>query len=208
MAFHDIQFPVDISIGAVSSPMRLVQIVTKKSGFEERNAVWANSRRTFNISSGMRDLADAHTVLSFWEARGGALYGFRFQDPLDWKSCGPTEEPEPTDQVLGEGDGANKAFQLQKTYADAMGSYVRAIRKPVVGTVLIAVDGVPNVGGWTLDDETGIVTFIVAPADGAEVTAGFEFDVPVRFQDQQLDIDVETFELGGAQDINLIEIRT
>jgi uncharacterized protein (TIGR02217 family) len=210
--FHEVRFPTDIAIRSRGGPERRTEIVTLGSGREERNARWANSRRRYDAGYGIRSLALLSQVVQFFEERRGRLYGFRFKDRLDFRSCAPGQTPAATDQPLGTGAGgaAAQGFQLAKTYGAAFAPWRRDIRKPVAGSVLVAVNGVPKVAGthYALDATTGIVTFPAgqAPAAGAAVTAGFEFDVPVRFDADRLDIDLSTFEAGDIPAIPLIEI--
>jgi uncharacterized protein (TIGR02217 family) len=147
------------------------------------------------------------SVIAFFEARSGRLRGFRWKDWADYKSCLPSQMPAATDQLIGQGDGVATAFQLTKTYTSGLQSYVRDITKPVTGTVLVAVGGVPQSTGWLVDTVSGIVTFTVAPANGASVTAGFEFDVPVRFDSDLMDVNLDIERLGSIASIPLVEIR-
>src|SRR5690606_24124732 len=137
---------------------------------------------------GVRTLDDLSLLTAFFEARRGRLHGFRFKDFADCKSCAPGATPAATDQVIGMGDGAAVTFALRKTYSDLGGAYVRAIVKPVAGSVTVALDGVGAGEGWSVDSATGLVTFDVAPGAGVAVTAGFQFDTPVRFDTDQLSI--------------------
>lgn len=207
MAFHESQFPSDISYGSSGGPRRLTQVVSLKSGFEQRNQVWAHSRRSYDAGVGIRGMNQLSDVLQFWEARRGSLHGFRWKDWTDYKSGLPTVAVANTDQVLGVGTGALLTFQLIKRYINAGSEYARPITKPVAGTTVIAFDGVSQPSGWTVDTVTGIVTFAVAPGLGVVVTAGFEFDVPVRFADDELNISIEGFQAGAAQSIRILEIR-
>ncbi|MGX1196918.1 phage distal tail protein, Rcc01695 family [Parvibaculum sp. MBR-TMA-1.3b-4.2] len=205
MTFHDIRFPTDLSFGASGGPERRTEIVTLGSGFEERNSPWAQSRRRFNAGLGLRRLDDVHETIAFFEARHGRLYGFRWKDHADWKSCAPGGTVSATDQTLGIGDGETTGFQLLKTYASGGESYLRRIAKPVAGSVVAAVDGVAR--AVTLDAATGEILFDDPPAPGAEVTAGYEFDVPVRFDTDFLDINLAAFEAGSVPDIPVVELR-
>jgi len=209
--FHDVRFPLAIGFGSSGGPERRTDIVLLASGHEERNSRWADSRRRYNAGTGVRSLADLHELLGFFGERRGRLHGFRFRDRADWKSCAPEDAPAASDQTIGEGDGLLAAFQLVKEYGQAFGPYRRTIAKPVVGTVLVAVDGVAQSEGtdFALDSPTGIVTFQAGhiPAEGAEVTAGFEFDVPVRFDTDRLDINLASFEAGDAPNVPIVEIR-
>lgn len=206
MAFHEEQFPTAISRGSSGGPRRLTEIVSLRGGFEERNSFWANSLHTFDAGMGLRDIADLYAVKQFFEARVGMLHGFRFKDWSDYTSKGPTETVNSLDVNIGTGDGSTVDFQLVKTYGDGSGSYTRTISKPVSGTVVCAINGIPTTS-FTVDTTTGIVTFNSAPAASADVTAGFEFDVPVRFGQDHIDINVEQFNAGAIPDIPIQELR-
>ncbi|HHN73575.1 MAG TPA: TIGR02217 family protein [Thermopetrobacter sp.] len=207
MAFSEVRFPDDISRNARGGPERRTQIVELASGDEERNASWANSRRRYDAAYGIRRADDLAAVVAFFEARNGRLYGFRWKDWADYKSCLPSQTPAATDQTIGTGDGAKTAFQLVKTYTSGSQSWTRTIAKPVAGTVTLAVDGTVQSSGWSVDTTTGLITFTNAPANGAAVTAGFEFDVPVRFDTDQLDVTLDIERLGSITSIPLIEVR-
>jgi len=211
MSFHEIRFPQHLAFGAVGGPERKTDIVTLASGFEERNTAWAQSRRRYNAGFALATLADLHEVIGFFEARMGRLYGFRFRDPLDSASCAPGAAPAPADQAIGTGNGTATDFQLTKTYSSGGASYVREITKPVAGTVRVAVAGTEKTLGtdFTVDTATGIVTFLAGhiPGTGAAVTAGFEFDVPVRFDTDRLEINLAAFQAGDIPDVPLVEIR-
>ena len=207
MAFHEVRFPDDISRGARGGPERRTQIVELASGDEERNASWANSRRRYDVAYGIRRADDLAAVVAFFEGRNGRLHGFRFKDWGDHKSCLPSGTPSPTDQAIGTGDGATTAFQLMKRYASGSQTWLRTITKPVAVTVRVAFDGAEQLGGWTVDTTTGVLTFDTAPAEGVAVTAGFAFDVPVRFDTDVLDVTLDLERLGSITSIPLLEIR-
>ncbi len=207
MAFHEVRFPDDISRGAHGGPERRTQIVELASGDEERNASWANSRRRYDVAYGIRRADDLAAVVAFFEARNGRLHGFRFKDWGDHKSCLPSGTPAPTDQAIGTGDGATTAFQLVKRYSSGAQSWTRAITKPVAGTVTIALNGTPQPSGWSVATTTGLVNFATAPGGGVAITAGFTFDVPVRFDSDALDVTHDLDRLGSITSIPLLEIR-
>jgi uncharacterized protein (TIGR02217 family) len=207
MAFDEVRFPDKISRGARGGPERRTRIVELASGREERNTPWAGSRRRYDASYGIRKADDLAAVIAFYEARMARLRGFRWKDWADYKSCLPSQNPSASDQLIGQGDGTATAFQLAKTYSSGLQSYVRAITKPVAGTVLVAVGGVAQSSGWLVDMTTGIVTFTAAPANGTSVTAGFEFDVPVRFGSDLMDVNLDIERLGSIASIPLVEIR-
>ena len=208
MAFHEVRFPDNISRGARGGPERRTQIVELASGAEERNASWANSRHRYDVAYGIRRADDLAAVVAFFEARNGRLHGFRFKDWADFKSCLPSQTPGATNQPIGTGTGAATQFQLTKRYTSGAQSWTRAITKPVAGTVTIALNGVPQASGWSVSTTSGLVTFTTAPAAGVAITAGFEFDVPVRFDTDALDVTLDFERLGSITSIPLVEIRT
>ena len=205
MAFDEAQFPVDISRDAVSRQKRVTDVVTLRSGYEERNAIWANSRLTFDVGLGIRDLADIYALKEFWEARRGRLRGFRFKDWSDFKSCAPNSTATNTDQTLLSIDTTH--YQIQKVYSAASNPWTRTIKKPVNGTVLVRDNTGPLVESvnYTVDYTTGIVTFTLAPT--GTPTAGFEFDVPVRFEEETLEISIALVDAGSAPSVKLVELR-
>ena len=208
MAFHEVRFPDNISRGARGGPERRTQIVELASGAEERNASWANSRRRYDVAYGIRRADDLAAVVAFFEARNGRLHGFRFKDWADFKSCLPSQTPGPNDQPIGTGNGSTTQFQLTNRYTSGAQSWMRAITKPVAGTVTIALNGTPQASGWSVSTTTGLITFTTAPAAGVAITAGFEFDVPVRFDTDALDVTLDLERLGSITPIPLVEIRT
>jgi uncharacterized protein (TIGR02217 family) len=207
MALHEVRFPENVSRGASGGPQRRTQIVELASGVEERNASWANSRRRYDIAYGIRRIDDLAAVVAFFEARNGRLYGFRFKDWADHKSCAPSQTPAATDQLIGVGDGERTTLPLPKTYASGGQSWSRAITKPVARTVRIAPNVTEQPSGWSVDTSTGIVTFATAPATGIAIRAGFEFDVPVRFDTDALDVTLDVERVGSINSIPLIELR-
>jgi len=203
VSFHEVSLPARLAFGSTGGVERRTEIVTLASGFERRSTPWAHGRRRYLIGAGLRALEDMAALTAFFEARRGRLYGFRFRDFADFRS-GPGE-PEPGDQLLGEGDDTRSVFQLAKAYGD----YGRVIRKPVEGSVRIAVAGVELTSGhFSIDGATGEVTLATAPQLGEAVTAGFLFDTPVRFDADRIDVTLESFEVGRVAAVPLIEIRT
>lgn len=207
MAFHEVLFPTNIGYGSSGGPTRRTDIVTLDSGYEQRNTPWAHARRRYNITYGLKTYDDLHTLITFWEARAGQLHGFRFRDFSDYKSCAPLQTAAPTDQLLGTGDASDVTWQLIKTYTSGSNSYVRTIAKPVSGTVRVALNDVEQLSGWSVDTTTGLITFVSAPGSGVSIKAGYHFDVPVRFEADQLVIDQSAFRHGESPDIMLTELR-
>ena len=207
MSFHEVRFPVALSFGSSGGPERRTEIVTLANGFEERNSPWEHSRRRYDAGLGLRSLADLESLTAFFEARRGQLFGFRWKDWADWSSGAIDKSPAAGDQRIGLGDGKTRIFQLSKSYVSGGQSYLRPIAKPVNGSARIAVDGDELTEGWQADPATGQVTFETAPADGAEVTAGFAFDVPVRFDVDRLTVSIASFKAGEVPSVPVVEVR-
>jgi uncharacterized protein (TIGR02217 family) len=206
-AFHEVSLPIPFALGASGGPERRVDIVALGSGAEVRNTPWAHGRRRYDIGGAVRTLDELHALIAFFEARRGKLHGFRFRDPFDWKSCAPMQTPTASDQPIGVGDGDEITFQLVKVYGAGTGAYARAIFKPLAVSVRVALGGVElSADAFDVDDTTGFVTLEEAPALSVEVTAGFQFDTPVRFDVDRLDLSLEGFGAGRALAVPLVEI--
>ena len=210
--FHEVRFPDAIAYGATGGPVWSTTIASLSTGAEQRNQNWVNARHRWNVATGIRRLADFHQVLRFFQARRGRLHGFRFKDWQDFSSAaGPDVPVTAMDQLLGAGPGPHS---LVKLYADAGGGWTRTIRKPVAGTVRVAVGGSEQTApGWTfpwsVDPATGLLTFTgpTLPAGNAAIRAGFEFDVPVRFDTDELPVTLDIERTGSIPSIPLIEVR-
>lgn len=209
MSFHEIRFPANLSFGSVGGPERRTDIVTLANGFEERNSPWAHGRRRYDAGLGLRSMDDVETLLAFFEARRGQLFGFRWKDWGDFKSCAPSKAMSSADQLIGLGDGSNRLFPLSKHYVSGPGQYWRPIKKPVAGSVLVAVADEEKTEGehYTVDTATGFVTFADPPDQGTRVTAGFEFDVPVRFDTDRIAVSIASFQAGEVPSIPVVEVR-
>lgn len=209
MEFHDIRYPANLSFGSTGGPERRTEIVTLANGYEERNTPWRDSLHRFDAGSGLRSLDDLASLIAFFEGRMGPLYGFRWKDWSDYKSGLPSSGVSETDTEIGRGDGVTRVFQLQKVYLSGPSSYARPITKPVAGTVKVAVAGLLKVEGmeFSYDTITGLVTFVTAPDINALVTAGFEFDVPVRFDTDRIAVSVANFQAGEVPDVPVAEVR-
>lgn len=205
-AFDDVDFPIALGREARVEPGFSTAVVTTAAGFEQRNADWADARMRYDAGPGVRSEEDIGTLLAFFRARRGAARAFRFRDPFDDSSNGMTGTPGAGDQPLGVGDGVATRFQLVKRYGEGEEALERRITRPVAGSVVVARDGVAVAAGWSLDGSGGVV-FDAAPEEGVEVTAGFRFDVPVRFAEDRLAINRATFLAGEAASVPLIEVR-
>ncbi|MFK7754233.1 MAG: TIGR02217 family protein [Sedimentitalea sp.] len=209
MSFHDVRFPASLSFGSVGGPERRTDVVTLANGFEERNTPWAHSRRRYDAGLGMRSLDDVATLIAFFEARQGQMFGFRWKDWSDFKSGKASGEVDFQDQVFGLGDGHETVFGLTKTYRSGAFSYARPIAKPVPGTVRVGIeqDELREGVEYEVDATTGRITFATPPAEYVQLCAGFEFDVPVRFDTDRIQTSVASFQAGDAPNVPVVEVR-
>lgn len=209
MAFHEVRFPANLSFGSVGGPERRTEVVQLSNGFEERNTPWSQSRRRYDAGVSLRSLDDIGALIAFFEARQGQLHGFRWKDWADFKSCAASAVPAYGDQLIGTGDGVRAEYQLTKTYASGAEAQARVIRKPVAGTVRVGLQGDELQEGvhYAVDVTTGIVTFASPPAVDERVTAGFEFDVPVRFDTDRIQVSVASFQAGDVPQVPVVEVR-
>lgn len=209
MAFHEIRFPPKLSFGSIGGPEWRTEIVTLANGFEERNSPWAHSRRRYDAGVGVQSMDDMAALIAFFEARAGQLHGFRWKDWSDYSSAIPSRKVSPRDQVIGRGDGQTQRFSLSKVYRSGSASYRRPIVKPVEGTVKLAVGDVDlfETVDFSVDHTSGEVTLNIAPMADAPITAGFEFDVPVRFDTDRIAVSVASFQAGEVPQIPVVEVR-
>lgn len=207
-SFHDVLFPTAVSFGATGGPERRNEVVLMSSGRERRNLRTVHSRRTYDAGTGVKSIEDVYDILAFFEARRGSFHAFRFRDPFDNKSCRPEQTPAPTDQVIGTGDGSRKRFALVKVYGAGDDAYQRPIRKPVPASLRVAVAGVEKAtpADFSFDEAVGEIVFVAAPAAAASVTAGYQFDVPVRFDAERMSVSLTSFRAGQIPTIPLIEV--
>ncbi|MDH3660442.1 MAG: DUF2460 domain-containing protein [Alphaproteobacteria bacterium] len=197
-SFHETRFPDNIAYGATGGPEFATTVVVTGAGHEQRNANWAAARGRWDVGTGLKNQQQLDTLIAFFRSRKGKAYGFRFKDWTDFKATG---------QLLGTGDNATTTFQLVKHYPSGNSIELRSIVKPVAGTVAIYLDSVEQLSGWSVDVTTGIVTFTSAPAQDVEVSADFEFDVPVRFDTDHMAVTIETYKLHRWQQIPIVELR-
>lgn len=202
-SFDDIPFPLEIGRAAMATAEFSTNIVTTLSGHEQRNSSWSDARLSYDVGPGVRSEAELSRLLAFFRARRGAAIGFRFGDPFDFSSHAMTGEPMMMDQILGVGDGVRTAFPLVKHYGDA--AQIRRITRPRAGSILVALNG-ERADDWILTG-LGVVEFATAPASGVQITAGYLFDVPVRFAEDRLEVACATFGAGDMPSVPLVELK-
>lgn len=220
MRFVDVYPPTEIKgFPCYSVPMFSTTMVEVASGDESANQNWANALHQFRLPQAVRCHETFEALRNHWYCVGGPARLWPFRDPLDFASVPLAQaNVEPTisaaDQAIGEGDGATTEWQLIKTYSSGPLSYVREIQLPIVSTVVVLIGGLlPAVAvggpyGISAEREGGVVTITPAVQDGLAITAGFLFDVPVRFeQDSTLEGIVRDIQVSGFSDLTLIERR-
>lgn len=212
MSFHEIRFPVEIGYQSRGGPGFATSVIETEAGHEQRVARWENPRRRYNALYGAKKVEDVRLLAKFYLARKGSLNGFRFKDWFDFTSnADGASAHAQDDQLLYTGDGTTTVIQIIKSYTSGSQTVVRNINKPVSSTVLVEVDGVLQTvtTDYTIDTATGLITFVVAPPIGDEVKAGYEFDVPVRFDksaDTLLQASFDAFDVASIADVPLVEI--
>lgn len=200
------RFPEGISYNSRGGPAYRTIVIAPRSGIEKRTRIWTYPRHEYDVAYGVKSQDDLEELLEYFHVAAGMAYGFRYKDWLDYKSCRTNQSVTPIDQTIGTADGSETEFQLIKVYTKGSISRNRLIRKPVAGTVRVAVDGVEQMSGWSVDTTTGIITFTSPPGSsaGEDVTAGYEFDVPVRFDTDRLSIELSDY-LAAATSVPIFE---
>lgn len=197
MAFRDARFPVAISRGVTFGPRFSTSVVDSAGGAEERNINWSYPRCGGNAASGLKRSADYAELIAFARAVAwGKGYSFPFKDWSDYTA---------TDSNIGTGDGSTVAFQLRKVYTFGGFTAYRKITKPVTGISTFKVDGSPVVPS-SVARLTGIVTFSSPPANGKAITWSGQFDVPCRFDTDELPLTLQSLEIGEWTDLPLLEV--
>ncbi len=209
MSFHEVRFPASLSFGSVGGPERHTDVVTLANGYEERNTPWAHSRRRYDAGVALRSLDDIEVLIAFFEARQGQINAFRWKDWTDYKSSRARQEPLYDDQIIGVGDDVTLTYQLIKQYPSGPHFYERPITKPVAGTVRVGLGEIEQreTIHFEVDVTTGLVTFDHPPSEGVTITAGFEFDVPVRFDTDRIHTSLASFQAGDAPSVPIVEVR-
>lgn len=206
-SFDEIQLPLRVEFGSNGGPAFSTEVVVIDSGYERRNQNWSQARRVYDARTGLRSASDVATLLNFFHARAGRATGFRLKDWSDFTTAADgTSASVWSDQTIGTGNGTATVFQLCKNYISGPSTHQRLIKKPVAGSVTMGVNGTQVTSGWSVDTTTGLVTFASAPASGKTVTSGFQFDVPVRFDTDQLALTAQNYTIYKS-DIPIVEVR-
>lgn len=204
-SFHEVRLPEDIERGSSGGPRFNTTVMTLASGHEKRNVNWSRSRGRWDVGYGIQYIGDLETVIEFFYARQGRGYGFRFKDWSDYKigEVGTPHNFTTTSAGIGAGP-----YQVYKVYTSGSTTFSRKIIKLVSGTISVYLNGVVvNPADYVTDLNAGTITFDSAPANGQNLGIICEFDVPVRFDTDELNVSMEVFNAGTVPSIPIIELR-
>jgi uncharacterized protein (TIGR02217 family) len=207
ITIDNVRIDTDVERGAEGGPEFKTDVIVLASGEDSANQKWANPRRRWDISYGIQDMADLRSIIAFFKARRGRARGFLFRDWTDYELA---------NENIGTGDSTDgsdgtAAFQITKLYDDAVNPYTRTITRPTSGELIVQVAGVTQTETthYTVDYSTGVITFTSGnhPLTGEAVTVTGEFDVPVRFDVDFLEIRAQWAGAGSLPSIEIIELR-
>lgn len=208
ITLDDLRLPEKWSMGSSGGPAWLTDKVATADGDVYREARWEDPLHRYEIAHNVKTPADIAELRAFHFARRGSHRGFLLKDWLDYSSATDGQSAATMlDQPLGTGDGADTTFQLVKRYPDSINPYDRPITWPVTGTLVVAADGVLIGSGVSVNRGTGVVTITPAPALGVVLTAGFQFDVPVAFEDDFLSVSYDTINSRSVGSVPVEEVR-
>lgn len=191
------RFPEEISYGSEGGPSFETYIFEGDSGIEGNVPSWDVVKGRWSIDQAIRDKVDFDVIRALFYNTRGRARGFRFKDHFDYQAI---DQP-----CIGVVNGVNKVFTLQKRYVSGTLEFYRRIFKPVTGTVTAKFDAV-SATILSFNYTTGTITTLSAPTIGQVVTASFEFDVPVRFDTDELSASYEGFQLQTWSGIPLVEL--
>jgi uncharacterized protein (TIGR02217 family) len=199
------RFPEDISYGSRGGPVWRTNVVVVDSGAEVRNQQWSYPRHEYDVAYGVKEIGQLEDFISYFHVVAGRAVGFRYKDHADYKSCKTTATINSSDCVISSAADGSTSYQIYKTYTQ--GSYVRRrkILKPISTSLLVSVNGTVTTA-FTVDSTLGLLNFGAAPGAGVVIKAGFEFDVPVRFDTDSLSVNLSDYQVGAAQ-VPLIELK-
>ena len=181
--FIDAHLDVNIEQGATGGPGFLTTVMALSGGQEKRNIEWQYPRQEWDISYGIQSPEDFSDVVAMFYNTFGRALGFRFKDWSDYTIGDTVQYVAGNAQPFALGDGATEIFQIFKTYTISSYTTSRKITRPVSGTLKIYDNGTLKTEGtdFTVNYDTGVVTFATAPVAAHVLSISTEFDVPVRF---------------------------
>lgn len=180
ISFSDKLLPIEFSLGAVGGPEFSTNILGMANGAEQRNINWKYGRCRYDLFPALRSSDKLEELLSFFRVHLGRAVGFRMRD---WADCKITKG------FVAVADGKTAEFQLVKRYVVSDMERVRLIRKPCKGSVMVFVDDA--LSNPVCDYNSGKITFAFAPPKDSIITCSLDFDIPVRFDTDYLEINLD-----------------
>jgi uncharacterized protein (TIGR02217 family) len=210
MSYLSVLFPEGISYGASGGPVYSTQVVQGRNGAEQRNILWSSPLRRWEVGRYAYNEDLIAELISFWHVVAGRAYSFRFRDWQDDQAGGGYDASGAfvagTPQVIGTGNGSTTAFQLKKSYTFGAQSSTRVITKPMPGAK-IYLAGVLQTSGYTLNEESGIVTFTSPPSSSVAVAWAGQFWVECRFDSDAQQLSFESMTSADWTGIQIVEVR-
>lgn len=205
MAFHEVRLPDEIEQGATGGPRFKTNVIVLASGHERRNIEWEVTRGIWDIAYDTSEKDFYETVITFFYARQGQAHGFRFKDWTDFEMAR---------QIIGATDGSLATFQTFLRYSSGGIDYDRTLNKLVSGSVQVWVNNVSIAEGggasqFAVNLNTGLITIgsTLAAQSGTDVEVLCEFDVPVRFSSDELNLAAFQEAVAHVDPILIEEIR-
>ena len=144
---------------------------------------------------------ELRTLLGFFMLCQGAFGTFLFQDPTDCQVTG---------QQIGIGNASTTVFQLQRAMGTALpgGGFLEPIVAPKLVNA-IYFDGITqDPAKYSVDPNTGVVTFGTAPGSGLIITADFSYYFRCRFIDDRYDFENFMYRLWQLKKLTFISVRS
>lgn len=197
--FETPRFPDTIAEGAQGGPTFMTDVFEGNTGLEQRSSKWSMARHVYDVAFGVHVKEDMDDIRTHFALARGKATAFRFKDWNDYTIVGGN---------IGTGDGTTTVFDIVKKYTTGSFTYTRRILKIVASTVSVRVNNVLKTEGvdYTVDYNTGEVTFSSAPTNTHPITITCEFDVPVRFDVDNLMPEHDGYNVETLSSINLIEV--
>jgi uncharacterized protein (TIGR02217 family) len=198
-------FPALPGLGwsVTKSPRFATRIQKSVSGRELRvldqpNPIWLwtltyeilrdrNDRRGAGLGAGYDEL---RTLMGFFLQQQGSFQPFLFDDPTDDSAAA---------QPIGTGNASVTQFQLVRT----MNGFAEPVTAPNVVSA-VYFDGVrQSAAAYSVDPETGLVTFAAPPPAGQAISADFTYYFRVRFADDTAEFENFMLQLWRLKQIKL-----
>lgn len=186
MAWMNTPFPPRLAFGIECDPEWQVRIATTIAGFESRNLEWSNARHRYDASFAIRSATDHQVIREHFHMARGPFHSWPLLDPLD-------HDVSVTEGVMVLDSGSDASFQLYKQYGSGDFAYLRKITRPLSGA-RIYLNGVLKTEGvdYTLDEDTGLLTYVDTDALAEDITWSGQFYVPCRYDTMKLPVRLQT----------------